>query len=54
MRTFSMGLVASLLAVALLPVASDAAPPAAGHFRYAIDTAAGNADYSRTAARQTS
>ena len=32
--------------------ASEAAPPAAGHFRYAIDTAAGNADYTRTPSRQ--
>src|SRR5919107_1823966 len=51
-RTFSMGLVASLLAVALLPGVSEAAPSAAGHFRYAIDTAAGSADYTRTPSRQ--
>jgi hypothetical protein len=47
-----MGLAASLIALALLPVASEAATPAAGHFRYAIDTAAGNADYASTPARQ--
>jgi hypothetical protein len=47
-----MGLVASLVAVALLPGVSEAATPAAGHFRYAIDTAAGKADYSRTHTRQ--
>ena len=52
MRTLSMGLAASLIALALLPVASEAAPPAAGHFRYAIDTAAGSADYARTPSRQ--
>jgi hypothetical protein len=35
-----------------VPVGSaEAATPAAGHFRYAIDTAAGNADYSKTPSR---
>jgi hypothetical protein len=42
---------AGLAALALLPTAAQAAP-AAGHFRYAIDSAAGTADYSKTAARR--
>jgi hypothetical protein len=50
-RTFSMALAATLIGLALLPGVADAAPPSVGHFRYAIDTAAGNADYSKTGAR---
>jgi hypothetical protein len=42
---------AGFAALALLPTVAQAAP-AAGHFRYAIDSAAGNADYSKTAARR--
>ena len=46
-----MALAATLIALALLPGSATAAPPSVGHFRYAIDTAAGNADYSQTGAR---
>ena len=51
MRTLSMALAATLIGVALLTGTADAAVPAVGHFRYAIDTAAGSADYSQTGAR---
>ena len=51
MRTIAMGLGVTLTALAMLSSTASAAPPAVGHFRYAIDTAAGTADYSRTPAR---
>ncbi len=51
MRTFLMALAATLIALALLPGSATAAPQSVGHFRYAIDTAAGNADYSQTGTR---
>jgi hypothetical protein len=48
-RTFSMALAATLIAL-VLPGTANAAS-SVGHFRYAIDTAAGTADYSQTGAR---
>jgi putative glycosyl hydrolase-like family 15 (GHL15) protein len=50
-RTLSMALAATLIGLALLTGTADAAVPSVGHFRYAIDTAAGSADYSQTGAR---
>jgi hypothetical protein len=46
-----MALAATLIGLALLPGTANAAAPSVGHFRYAIDTAAGQADYSQTGAR---
>ncbi len=51
MRTFLMALAATLIGLALLPGTANAASPSVTHFRYAIDTAAGSADYSQTGAR---
>src|SRR3954466_2339048 len=42
---------AALAALAILPGVAGAATPGAGHFRLALDTAAGNADYTGTADR---
>ncbi len=52
MRIAIKAFAAGLAALATLPAAASAAEPAAGHFRYAIDTAAGSADYSLTSARE--
>src|SRR3954451_12035742 len=45
------GLAVGLAALAILPGVARAATPGAGHFRLALDTAAGSADYTATAGR---
>ncbi len=51
MRIVHRGLATALAGLSILPAVARAAQPVAGHYRLALDTAAANADYSQTPAR---